>query len=285
MRAAGTLVEDLMTSQPVTLAPDDPVVDALGLLERYAFRHLPVEADNRLVGIVSDRDLLWAMALPRGPRAPGHGPRRARTVAELLRAEVRTVGPDTPARAAVGLLLEHEIGALPVVTEARRLVGIVTATDFLRLYGNEQGWAAGQGPGEVRAGARMSHPVRTAAPDDDLLDAAERLLSAHVRHLPVVRDGAVIGMLSDRDVRRTLARLVCEDRRTEAEGRATLPRRRVGEVCACPGLELTEDAPLRTAARLLIECRIGALPILRAGALVGILSATDLLRHYREHHA
>jgi CBS domain-containing protein len=75
LRAVGTgydpatLVSDWMTKSPETIAPDDTIDDALGLMDHGGFRHLPVTEGDELVGIISVRDLLRAGvqdATPRG---------------------------------------------------------------------------------------------------------------------------------------------------------------------------------------------------------------------------
>lgn len=274
-----TPVEALMSPQPVALDPEDTVTEALALLERYPFRHVPLVHLNELVGIVSDRDLAFACALPRGKREPGHGPRRPHKIGEIAQHDVLTVQPSTPARSAVRLLLEHRIGALPVV-DGKRLVGIVTETDFLRLFERCTSWTAGMAPAEVTVESCMSRPVVTANPDEDLLEAAQRLLGARVRHLPVVSGGALVGMLSDRNVRRSLARLAREDRRAEEGGSAGVPRLTVEQVMSSPCMTIEPGGSLRAAAHTLLECRIGALPVVAGDELVGILSQTDLLQHY-----
>jgi acetoin utilization protein AcuB len=274
-------VEALMTRQPVTVMPSDSVGQAMALLERYPFRHLPVVDANRLVGMVSDRDLAFAIALPRGPRSPGHGARAPRMVEEILRAPVRSVAPTTPARAAVELMLEHRIGALPVVSDGE-LLGIVTETDVLRLLERCDLCLDSDDAAAASVEACMKQPVQTAAPDDDLLDAAGRLHDSVVRHLPVVKEKELLGMLSDRDVRRGLARLIREDKRVEAEGSSRIPRLRVEDVMSTPCLTIQRDRPLRAAARTMLENRIGALVVRHGERTVGILTQTDLLEHYRD---
>lgn len=270
-----------MTRQPVTVMPSDGVDEAMALLERYPFRHLPVVDGNRLVGMVSGRDLALATALPRGRRTPGHGARSRRLVEEILRAPVRSVAPSTPARAAVEAMLEHRVGALPVVSDGE-LLGIVTETDVLRLLERCDLCQDSDVATAATVEAYMKYPVETAAPGDDLLDAADRLHASRVRHLPVVADAELHGMLSDRDVRRGLARLVCEDRRVEAEGSARIPRLSVADVMSTPCLTIQRDRPLRAAARLMLDNRIGALVVRHGERTVGILTQTDLLEHYRD---
>lgn len=276
-------VAALMSPEPVTLAPLDSVADALARFERYPFRHLPVEQENRLVGIVSDRDLAFALGLPRAPRGAHHAPRRPRRVEELMQTHVHTAAPESSARAALERMLAQRIGALPVVHADGRLVGIVTATDFLRCCEHEHGWAPGRAPGEVCVGERMSQPIVAARPEEDLLEAAGRMLDARVRHLPVLDHGVLVGMLSDHDLRRGLARLVRVDRAGEARGAVEVPRLCVEDAMSRPCMTVEASSRLRAAAHAMLEFRIGALPVVATEAgverLVGMLSQTDLLHH------
>jgi len=272
-----TPVAELMTPQPVALAPGDTLDQARFLLERYPFRHLPVVDLRELVGIVSDRDLLLARSLPAGRSSDP-----AVRVHQLMHTLVRTVDPETRARSAVRTLLEERIGALPVVTGAGRLVGIVSTSDFLRALARCACWPAERSESLTPARACMTAPVLCAAPDDDLSAAAERLLESHVRHLPVVHAGELVGMLSDRDVRRGLARLTRTDRFLEASGRAGIPRARVAGVMSTPCLSVAPETELHSLVHTLLEARISALPVLEDGRLVGIVTATDLLARYAE---
>jgi CBS domain-containing protein len=89
-------------------------------------RHVPVEDDaGRLIGIVSHRDLLRLLA--RGVPAGGAEPL---AVSSVMRQNPLTVSPQTPTLEAINLMRTSKVGCLPVV-EAGRLVGIITAYDFL----------------------------------------------------------------------------------------------------------------------------------------------------------
>jgi CBS domain-containing protein len=282
MQNSPTIVEALMSPQPVSLDSEATIQDAFAMLERYPFRHLPVEQGNRLVGIVSDRDLALAGALPRGRRVPGQPQRQARRVKEVMHDEVRCVAPQTPAHEAAELLLDHRIGALPVVVSEERLVGIVTESDFLRLFVRGEVGSPEAATEEEPVAALMNQPVLTTHPGEDLMDAAERLLSSHVRHLPVVAADEIVGMLSDRDVRRGLARLAREDRGIEARGERRVPTLKVLQVMSKPCMTVEAHCSLHSAAHTMLECRIGALPVVEGNQLLGILTQTDLLRRYRD---
>jgi acetoin utilization protein AcuB len=129
------LVKDVMRSKVVTVTPRTALAEAMRLVGQRGVRHLPVVAGNDLVGIVSDRDLKRAMASPATGRA------RAElnfllerlTVEEIMTRAVITIGPGFAAEDAARVMVTEKISALPV-TDAGRLVGIVTETDVLDLF-------------------------------------------------------------------------------------------------------------------------------------------------------
>jgi CBS domain-containing protein len=123
MHRRTTTVEDVMTTALTTIHPEEPVDSADLEMKLAAIRHIPVVGPkNRLVGILSDRDLLRSVRNPKG-----------RFISDIMTRRVHTVRASDPARRAVDLLLEHKIGCVPVLGEEDELVGIVTETDFLRI--------------------------------------------------------------------------------------------------------------------------------------------------------
>jgi len=129
------LVRDLMQSNVVTAAADTPLSTAASLMSQFRIRHLPVVAGDRLLGLISDRDLKASVAsLAVGHQRPDPGaPGRALTAGDLMRPTVVTVGSTTPPEDAARLLAEYRIGSLPVVDDGR-FVGIVTDTDLLAFF-------------------------------------------------------------------------------------------------------------------------------------------------------
>jgi CBS domain-containing membrane protein len=121
-------VEDLMTRTVVTLNADDALLEVDDLLKRNHIRHLPVLQGRRLVGLVSHRDLIRALA-----RQPLGKAVQPLTVKDVMTPEVESVAPQTSLLEALERLLDHRFGCLPVVDAQGALVGIVTESDFLRL--------------------------------------------------------------------------------------------------------------------------------------------------------
>lgn len=136
-------VRDYMTSPPETLNADNTLLDAVLLLRRASLRHIPILEDNRLVGILTDRDVARfapSMFLPLSPQEYN------RVFEETLIAKVMTrdplsTTPDAPLAEAVHLLHQNRLGCLPVIEEGR-LVGIITTNDMLRALNDLIGYFA-----------------------------------------------------------------------------------------------------------------------------------------------
>ncbi|NOQ77246.1 MAG: CBS domain-containing protein [Methylococcaceae bacterium] len=132
-------VEDLMTQKVFTVEPHDMIDRVFFLLHYEKVRHLPVIEKGKVVGIVSDRDLYKAL----GPKS-NSGSITAEGATELhvlpkkvthiMHRGVITVSIDTYASKAAALMAENKIGALPVVDAKNKLVGILSATDILKVF-------------------------------------------------------------------------------------------------------------------------------------------------------
>ena len=118
-----------MTDTLVVLDESETLADLEENTERFSLRHLPVVDGERLVGIITHRDILRAAVL-NGQRREGDPPL---TVREIMSRDVVTVPPSQPLMLAADLILERKTGCLLVVDESGSLLGIVTENDFLRL--------------------------------------------------------------------------------------------------------------------------------------------------------
>jgi acetoin utilization protein AcuB len=116
-------VRDIMATNLVTVGPNEASQRAYQLMRDHRFRHLPVVANGRLVGILSDRDLRPILF------SPGLAETR---VADLMTEQPTTIAPDAGVEDAASLLVVKKIGCLPVV-EGDRLIGIITETDLLAV--------------------------------------------------------------------------------------------------------------------------------------------------------
>jgi acetoin utilization protein AcuB len=130
------LVRDYMSQPPIVISPKTPISDALKLMRERTIRRLPVvDPAGRLVGIVSDKDLLHAEPSPATSLSIWELTYLLGriTVEQVMTSDVLTVGPTTPLEEAAQIMVDRKIGGLPVV-EADQVVGVITETDIFRVF-------------------------------------------------------------------------------------------------------------------------------------------------------
>jgi len=126
---------DVMTPNPVTATAQASIAEVWDLMRELEIRHVPVVDDGALVGMLSDRDLarldVAQVLTARGAEALGR--ELAMPIVELMSSDVIFVEPETDLSEVVGLLIEHRVGALPVIRpDTRAVVGIISYIDVLR---------------------------------------------------------------------------------------------------------------------------------------------------------
>ncbi|WP_186420850.1 CBS domain-containing protein [Bosea sp. CS1GBMeth4] len=162
---------------------------------------------------------------------------------DIMTLGAATVRPDTAILTAAQLMLQHGISGLPVVDAGGRLVGMVTERDLLRRAetGTEQArprWLAflmdpaAQAEDYIRSHGRkvadvMTHDPESVAPETPIAEVVARMEARGFRRLPVVRDGAVVGIVSRANFLRVLARRLEDDAEVPADDLAI--RRRILE--------------------------------------------------------
>lgn len=166
------IAADVMTENPRTIRPTDPVSMALDALQSTQIRHLPVvDEDNNLVGMLSDRDLGPLMGtFTDGAAAQSMiVPLSQRRVAEFMSSDVVSVDEDADVREIIDALLDNRIGAIPVIDGEGTVLGIVSSVDVLRAL-------------EAELEPSATSPVQTVhrATPEVTLHAPSRLRSASV---------------------------------------------------------------------------------------------------------
>jgi acetoin utilization protein AcuB len=117
------------------MAPDMPVHDALNMFKRERIRRAPVVKEGKLVGIVSDKDLLNASPSPASSLSVWEMNYLLSkiTVSEVMTKKVITVAEDTPIEEAARIMADNKIGGLPVMRD-NHVVGIITETDLFKIF-------------------------------------------------------------------------------------------------------------------------------------------------------
>lgn len=161
------LIKEVMFPDPLFITPATKLSDAYKLMNDKKIRHIPVVDNNKLVGIVTDRDLRLATSkLSEHPFDP------EAEVKNVMSYPVQTTHPNDPVELATQTMRELKIGCLPVV-EDMKLIGIVTITDLLDALLKLTGVHQPSGRLDVRLPNRSGELARLAA----LL--AERKVNIH----------------------------------------------------------------------------------------------------------
>lgn len=147
---------DLMSRKVVTVGMDDWLSTVRKLFEQRGFHHLLVVERDKVVGVISDRDLFKNLSPFIGiPSARSQDEcTLRRRVHQIMTRKLIGVPPDTSVEQAAVLMLEHNVSCLPVLSLEQRPLGIVTARDLLR-------WALGEF--SARTGV-LAQPGATSAP-------------------------------------------------------------------------------------------------------------------------
>ncbi len=117
---------------------------------------------------------------------------------------------------------------------------------------------------------------------NDTLDLAEDIMTmGRIRHLPVLNDGELVGIISQRDMFRSAA--VTALGFAEDTQKALVKTIRIKEIMTEEVVTISADATVKQAARIMIDKKIGCLPVVEGVNLVGIITETDILRYTVEH--
>jgi acetoin utilization protein AcuB len=129
------LVGKRMKQPVITIAPELPIVEALNLMKREKIRRTPVVKDGKLLGIVSDKDLLNASPSPATSLSVWELNYLLSkiSVKDVMTKKVLTVDEDTPIEEAARIMADNKIGGLPVM-RGEQVVGIITETDLFKIF-------------------------------------------------------------------------------------------------------------------------------------------------------
>jgi len=129
-------------------------------------------------------------------------------------------------------------------------------------------------------GERMSHPVISVAPDASIHDVLAMFKKEHIRRAPVIKSGKLVGIISERDLLNASPSPVSS--LSVWEMNYLLSKVTVNQVMSKKVKSVDFDTPIEDAARLMADNKIGGLPVLRSGKVVGMITETDLFKIFLE---
>ncbi len=269
------------TTHVVSVPPTMSIIGAAQTMTTCGFRRLPVTdpGTGRMRGIVTASDIV--NLLGGGDKqnlvTVKHGGNLLaalnESVREIMSGQYLSLRTTQTIADALDLILERKIGGLPIVDGDETLLGIITERDVLRLLET--------GPSPLNVEDVMTTSLHVTTPDATLGGATKEMNRCRFRRLPVVSDEVLFGFITSTDIVRYLGtgevfeRLITGD----MSELTTLPVRTLmkGEL-----VTTTPEVPIDTAARLMRERRIGALPVIEDSRLIGLVTEFDLVRAYAE---
>jgi acetoin utilization protein AcuB len=126
----------------------------------------------------------------------------------------------------------------------------------------------------MNVGRRMSRQVITVTPETQITKAHKLMAQEKIQQLPVVKNGRLVGILSERDILKAYPSSATT--LSVWEITSLIERIKVKEIMIKDVLTVQEDAPIEAAARLMLDHKVSSLPVLKGEELVGIITETDL---------
>ena len=136
-------VSQSMTRSVITVEKEAGIIEAQEKLIEHRIRHLPVvDTDNRVIGIVTDRDIRSALPFKFYKDSTGGKAKENLedlTIGDIMTADPRTISPEDTIQDALLLLQELRVGALPVVDREHHIIGVISVRDLMRAFINVLG--------------------------------------------------------------------------------------------------------------------------------------------------
>jgi len=248
------LLAELATPDVVGIGPEAPVRAGLDLMRRHGISCLVVVDDGRPVGIVTERNILWAAAHRSADFAD-------RPMRECMSSPVHTADQGTHLAEACRILTRNRLRHLVVVDAAGRARGVVTQSDLVERLGCDAQ------SGSRKVSEIMTREVVTAPGSVSVGEAITRMAGLSISCLVVLCDGRPAGILTERDV----VRLLLE--------RSDLTQCKLYDVMSCPVVCVDEDCPVHAAAGRMKKFRVRRLVVLDENRqILGLVTQSNIVR-------
>ncbi len=251
----------IMRSPVITIDKGAEVGEALEIMDRRGINHLIVISGDRVVGVVSVRDIMEGLGSARFGKIPA----RRIYVSSVMTEPPVTIKSDEAVRTAIETLLGRNIGCLPVM-RGDELVGIVTETDLIKYLNSEE---------SIYSHIKRDHPKVMSS--DRIVHARNIMLERGARILPVVDQGRLIGLVTEISLAKAFYDIREEIDPTYMDNVAR--RVLVEDIMVEAPRRLLENQQVRDARDLFVESGLPAIPVVdNSDIVVGVLNRKSLLR-------
>src|SRR5467141_4821201 len=253
-------VSDFMTTDLVTVTPDDTIGDALGKMKSHDVHELPILERKKLVGVVTLRELMRRRNLPPNTK-----------VSTVLQVPPELT-PDTPLPEAAEKMISTGFRAIPVA-KGKSLGGILSRSDLVRALVETKALEG------VVAKDFMTPNPQAVAEDDTVEHAVQIMRSLGERSVPVVdKNRHLRGVVGLKDVVDLFARPKVREQYGDRAGREEKAVIEVKSVMRYPPLTVGPDADVQRAAELMAKHHVSSIIVTEKDEPVGIITSQDLMQ-------
>jgi len=261
----------------VTIAPTTPIYDAIQIMVREGFRRIPIANPGTkvLVGIVTATDIIDYLGGGKKfeivqRKFDGNIFKAINEPIKLIMTQkVFSVKTSAKISEAIGLMTEKNLGGMPVVDEDNSVKAIITERDIANLFADRLSG--------VTVAQLMSEEVVTALSKTTIFEAERSMATQGFRRLPIVSEGKVVGIITTMDIVRFFG---------SGEVFKHLRSGTIIQVLNTPALTIASKdvstieptADIGQAARIMQDKDIGAVPVVKNGKLVGIITERDFFK-------
>jgi CBS domain-containing protein len=269
----------LATRDVVTLPPTATIMEAVRIMTERRFRRIPITdaGTGRLEGVVTSVDIIDFL---------GGGSRNLlvenrfkgnllaainEEVRQIMETDVAYINEKADFKDAITTMLERRTGGLPIVNDEMQVVAIFTERNAVELMG---GIVTNKTVDEY-----MTKNVTMVATDTPIGHAAKVMVQNRFRRLPVVKDGIFAGIVTASDIVHFLGRGDAFSKLTTGNIHEALDQP-VGSIVSKELIWTSPGTDMGKAMEIMLEKKIGSLPILEDGVLRGIITESDFLRGF-----
>ncbi len=255
-------VSYLMAKPVISIDKGETVKVAFDVMERNGVSHLIVTSNEKVVGVLSMRDIMDGLGSSRFQRIPA----RRIYVSALMTEPPVVVNPDFPIKEAIRLMMERGIGSLPVTEDNGRPIGIITETDLIKLVNSDS---------DIKELVKENHPK--IMPNERIVHARSIMLERGARILPVIESGKLVGLITEKDLAKAF--LDVREDIDPAYMDNVVRRIVVEDVMLESPSKLSYSASIDLAKDIFIESGLPGIPVVKQeDKVVGVLERRSLLR-------
>lgn len=252
----------IMSKNLITIDKDRNLEDALTLMEKKHISRLLVTENNRIVGILTEEDIVNRLVTGRERKLKMGQIHITIHITAAMTKDLITINEDTRIKEAARIMIENKFSSIPVKKE-NEIIALVTKTDLIKNLRNCK----------KEIGEFYTKEPVLVNPNDSLLSARKLMLENNIHRLIVTDKGLLVGILTERDIAKGLETF---RKAIDKYPQADIERLKVENVMSFDPVTVKPETTVGKAVGIMLEKKISGIPVIAPG--FGILTKTDMVK-------